>query len=104
MIKIRLKRMGAKKQPYYRIVVVPERSPRDGEAIERLGTYDPRSNPPKYEVKAEKAIHWLSRGAQPTDIVRNIFRKTGVYQQWRASKAEAASGQATAEASAAQKA
>jgi small subunit ribosomal protein S16 len=104
MIKIRLKRTGAKKQPYYRIVVMPERSPRDGEAIEQLGTYDPRANPPKYEVKTELAIHWLSRGGQPTDIVRNIFKKTGVYQQWRANKAEAAKAQAETDAAAAQKA
>jgi small subunit ribosomal protein S16 len=89
MLKIRLKRVGAKKQPYYRIVVMPARSPRDGEAIARIGTVDPRKSPPQYTVQSEAAIQWLDRGAQPTDVVASIFRKTGVMQQWRAKKAEA---------------
>jgi small subunit ribosomal protein S16 len=88
MLKIRLKRVGAKKQPYYRIVVMPARSPRDGEALERVGTYDPRKSPPAYSVKADLAIRWLERGAQPTEVVHNILKKTGVYQQWKAQKAE----------------
>src|SRR5262245_32015302 len=87
MLKIRLKRTGARKQPYYRIVVMPARSPRDGQAIARVGTVDPRKNPPLYTVDPEAAIQWLDRGAQPTDVVASIFRKTGVMQQWRAKKA-----------------
>jgi small subunit ribosomal protein S16 len=89
MLKIRLKRVGAKKQPYYRIVVMPARSSRDGQAIARVGTVDPRKNPPDYTVDNEAAMQWLDRGAQPTDVVASIFRKTGVMQQWRAKKAEA---------------
>jgi small subunit ribosomal protein S16 len=97
MVKIRLMRMGAKRAPFYRIVVVPARAPRDGKNVERLGTYDPRQDPPLYEIKAEAAIKWLERGAQPTDIVRNIFRKTGVYQQWQSQKTGAVEAAATPE-------
>ena len=89
MLKIRLKRVGSKGQPYYRIVVMPARSPRDGQAIARLGTVDPRQNPPTYTVKNDAIIQWLDRGAQPTEVVASIFRKTGVMQQWKAQKAEA---------------
>lgn len=88
MVKIRLMRTGAKKQPYYRIVVAPSENPRDSKNLANLGTVNPRQNPPQYDVEVEQAIAWLDRGAQPTDVVRNIFKKVGVYRQWLAQKAE----------------
>lgn len=78
MVKIRLRRMGAKKNPYYRIVVADSRSPRDGRCIEELGTYDPLSNPAAITVDAEKAQNWIKNGAQPTDTVRGLLKKAGV--------------------------
>lgn len=97
MLKIRLKRVGAKKQPYYRIVVMPARSPRDGEAIAQVGNVDPRKNPPLYTVEAEAAIKWLDRGAQPTNVVADILRKTGVLAQWRTARAMARLAKAATE-------
>jgi len=94
MVKIRLMRTGAKKQPYYRIVVAPSENPRDAKNLEKIGTVNPRQNPPQYDVQVEQAIAWLNRGAQPTDVVRNIFKKTGVYRQWLAQKAEKAAAEA----------
>ena len=78
MVKIRLRRMGAKKNPYYRIVVADSRSPRDGRCIEELGTYDPLANPAAITVGAEKAQTWIKNGAQPTDTVRGLLKKAGV--------------------------
>ena len=78
MVKIRLRRMGAKKNPYYRIVVADSRSPRDGRCIEELGTYDPLSDPATITVDAEKAQAWIKNGAQPTDTVRGLLKKAGV--------------------------
>lgn len=78
MVKIRLRRMGAKKNPYYRIVVADSRSPRDGRCIEELGTYDPLANPAAITVDAEKAQNWIKNGAQPTDTVRGLLKKAGV--------------------------
>ena len=77
-VKIRLRRMGAKKAPFYRIVVADGRYPRDGRFIEELGYYDPTKEPSVVKVDAEKAKTWLSNGAQPTDTVRTIFKKEGV--------------------------
>ncbi|MBS5595246.1 MAG: 30S ribosomal protein S16 [Clostridiales bacterium] len=76
--KIRLKRMGAKKKPFYRIVVADSRAPRDGRFIEEIGYYDPNKNPADIKVDAEKAQKWLSTGAQPSDTVRSLFKKAGV--------------------------
>ncbi|MFM9413124.1 30S ribosomal protein S16 [Peptococcus simiae] len=76
--KIRLKRMGAKKKPFYRIVVADSRAPRDGRFIEEIGYYDPNKNPADIKVDAEKAQKWLSTGAQPSDTVRSLFKKVGV--------------------------
>ncbi|MCL2108283.1 MAG: 30S ribosomal protein S16 [Oscillospiraceae bacterium] len=73
-VKIRLKRMGAKKAPFYRIVVADSRSPRDGRFIEELGYYDPTKNPSVISVDTEKAQKWLKDGAQPTDTVRKILK------------------------------
>ncbi len=78
MVKIRLRRMGAKKNPYYRIIVADSRSPRDGRCIEELGTYDPLANPAAVNVDVEKAQNWIKNGAQPTDTVRGLLKKAGV--------------------------
>ena len=78
MVKIRLRRMGAKKAPYYRIVVADSRSPRDGRFIEELGTYDPCKQPAEVKVDVERAKSWIKNGAQPTDTVRDILKKAGV--------------------------
>lgn len=75
MVKIRLRRMGAKKAPYYRIVVADSRSPRDGRFIEEIGTYDPLSESEKLKVDLERAKYWIANGAQPTDTVRCLLKK-----------------------------
>ena len=77
MVKIRLRRMGAKKAPYYRIVVADSRFPRDGRCIEEIGTYDPLTEPATITVDAEKAQQWIKNGAQPTDTVRALLKKSG---------------------------
>ena len=76
--KIRLKRMGAKKAPFYRIVVADSRAPRDGAFIDEIGTYDPTTNPASINIDAEKAQKWLGTGAQPSDTVRSLFKQAGV--------------------------
>ena len=78
MVKIRLRRMGAKKNPFYRIVVADSRSPRDGRCIEEIGTYDPLTNPATVTVDAEKAQNWIKNGAQPTDTVKALLKKANV--------------------------
>ena len=79
MVKLRLRRMGAKKRPSYRIVAADSRSPRDGDFIETLGYYDPLTEPSTIRVDAERARHWLSVGAQPTDTVRSLLNRAGVF-------------------------
>ncbi|MBR6755890.1 MAG: 30S ribosomal protein S16 [Peptococcaceae bacterium] len=76
--KIRLRRMGAKKAPFYRIVVADSRSPRDGRFIDEIGTYDPTREPAAIQIDEEKAKKWISTGAQPSDTVRSLFKKSGV--------------------------
>ena len=78
MVKIRLRRMGAKKAPYYRIVVADSRSPRDGRCIEEIGAYNPLTEPATFTVDSEKAKTWIQNGAQPTDTVRGLLKKAGV--------------------------
>ena len=78
MVKIRLRRMGAKKAPYYRIVVADSRSPRDGRCIEEIGAYNPMTEPATITVDSEKAKTWIQNGAQPTDTVRGLLKKAGV--------------------------
>ncbi len=78
MVKIRLKRMGAKKKPFYRVVVADSRSPRDGRFIEEIGYFDPLKEPDEIKIDAEKAQKWLDNGAQPTERVRSLFRKAGI--------------------------
>lgn len=77
-VKIRLKRMGAKKKPFYRVVVADSRSPRDGKFIEEIGYYNPMKEPSELKVDEEKAKKWLSNGAQPTDTVKKLFQKAGI--------------------------
>lgn len=77
-VKIRLRRLGAKKDPFYRIVVADSRYPRDGRFIEEIGYYDPTTEPTTLKVDAEKAKKWIATGAQPTDTVKAIFKKNGV--------------------------
>ena len=78
MVKIRLRRMGAKKAPFYRVVVADSRSPRDGRCIEEIGTYNPLTEPATITVDTEKAQNWIKNGAQPTDTVRGLLKKAGV--------------------------
>lgn len=80
MVKIRLKRMGMKKHPFYRIVVADERSPRDGRFIEEIGYYNPMKQPADIKVDNEKAVEWLNKGAQPTDTVRILLKKSGAIE------------------------
>jgi len=77
MLKIRLRRMGAKKAPFYRIVVADSRAPRDGSCVEEIGYYNPLSNPVELNVDNEKAAAWVKNGAQPTDTVRALLKKSG---------------------------
>ena len=78
MVKIRLRRMGAKKAPFYRVVVADSRYPRDGRFIEELGTYDPRQTPAGINIDVERAQAWIKTGAQPTDTVRDLLKKAGM--------------------------
>lgn len=78
MVKIRLKRMGAHKKPFYRVVVADSRAPRDGKFIEEIGYYNPLTDPADIKIDEEKAKKWLGTGAQPTDTVRSLFKKTGI--------------------------
>ena len=78
MVKIRLRRMGAKKAPFYRIVVADARAPRDGRCIEEIGTYNPLTNPATVAIDVEKAQAWIKNGAQPTDTVRDLLKNAGV--------------------------
>ncbi len=81
MVKIRLRRMGAKKRPFYRVVVADARSPRDGKFLEEIGYYDPTKNPAVVKIDEEKAIRWIQNGAQPTDTARSLLRQTGVLRK-----------------------
>ena len=80
MLKIRLRRMGAKKAPFYRIVVADSRAPRDGAFVEELGYYNPLTDPAEIKVNNERAQYWLKNGAQPTDTVRGLLKKSGAIQ------------------------
>lgn len=82
MVRIRLRRVGAKKQPSYRIVVTDSRSPRDGRFIEKIGFYNPRTEPATMELNEARALYWLSQGAQPSDAVRRIMAKLGTLQRF----------------------
>ena len=77
-VKIRLRRMGAKKAPFYRVVVADSRCPRDGRFIEEIGYYNPISEPVEVKIDADKAKTWIANGAQPTDTVKSLFKKNGI--------------------------
>jgi len=87
-VKIRLRRMGAKKNPFYRIVVADSRSPRDGRFIEQIGTYNPLLDPAEVKIDEEKALDWMAKGAKPSDTVRNLFSKEGIMKKFHESKNE----------------
>ncbi len=88
-VKLRLKRMGAKKAPFYRIVAADSRFPRDGRSIETIGTYNPTTQPATVSLDKELALKWLSNGAQPSDTVRNILSNEGVMKAFHESKKSA---------------
>ncbi len=82
MVKLRLRRMGAINRPFYRIVAVDSRKKRDGGYLDNIGYYDPKTEPLTLKVHIDKAIDWLSKGAQPSDTVRSLFKKAGVLEKW----------------------
>ena len=79
-VKIRLRRMGAKKAPFYRVVVADSRYPRDGRFIEEIGTYNPLADPTEFKVDADKAKKWIANGAQPTDTVKALLKRNGIME------------------------
>ncbi|MGI6690354.1 MAG: 30S ribosomal protein S16 [Clostridiales bacterium] len=79
-VKIRLKRMGMKKKPFYRVVIADERAARDGNFIEEIGTYNPMTQPAEIQIDNAKALEWIGKGAQPTDTVRALLRKSGALE------------------------
>lgn len=81
MVKIRLRRMGAKKRPFYRVVVADARAPRDGRFIEEIGYYDPTKDPAVIKIDEERAMKWIKDGAQPTDTARSLLRQSGVLRK-----------------------
>ncbi|MDD4719022.1 MAG: 30S ribosomal protein S16 [Bacilli bacterium] len=85
-VKLRLRRMGAKKQPFYRVVAADSRSPRDGKFIEILGTYNPLTEPAEIKLNEELILKWLRNGAEPTETVRTLFRKTGILEKFHNEK------------------
>ncbi len=85
-VKLRLKRMGAKRKPFYRIVAADSRSPRDGRFLETVGTYNPNTNPASITIDKEKAMKWMNNGAIPTETVRNILSKQGIMKEFSESK------------------
>ncbi|MFC0188921.1 30S ribosomal protein S16 [Fictibacillus iocasae] len=85
-VKIRLKRMGAHKAPFYRVVVADSRSPRDGRFIEEIGYYNPVTVPAEVKINEEKALQWMQNGAKPSDTVRNLFSKAGLMEKFHNAK------------------
>ncbi len=82
-VKIRLARGGTKKKPFYQVVIADERFPRDGRFIEKLGQYDPKQDPPMVSLREERTLEWLQKGAQPTDTVRQLLRRQGVWSRFK---------------------
>ncbi|KGX83682.1 MULTISPECIES: 30S ribosomal protein S16 [Pontibacillus] len=87
-VKIRLKRMGSKRNPFYRVVVADSRSPRDGRFIEEIGTYNPTAQPTEVTLNEEKALDWMTKGAKPSDTVRNLFSTQGIMEKFHAQKTQ----------------
>lgn len=81
MVKIRLRRAGAKKAPFYKVVVADSRSPRDGRIIEQIGTYNPMTEPSEIKIDAQKVEEWIKKGAQPTDTVKSLFKRAGITKE-----------------------
>ena len=98
MVKIRLRRLGATKRPFYRVVVADSRSPRDGRFIEAIGRYQPMDEPSLVEIDADRALHWLSIGAQPTQQVQHLLKVAGVWERFEADRPKTAAKLAEAEA------
>ena len=96
MVRIRLKRLGAKKRPFYRVVVADQRSPRDGRFIESIGVYQPLDDPSTIQIDEERALHWLRVGAQPSNTVKVLMTKVGIWDRFAA---ESTGAKAAAEAS-----
>ena len=90
MVKIRLRRMGAKKRPFYRLVVADARSPRDGRFIEQLGFYDPLTEPATVRIDEEKVARWLAQGAQPSDAARTLLKREGILERYAATRKSSA--------------
>lgn len=93
-VKIRLKRIGAKKHPFYRVVVANSTASRDGRFIDTLGYYDPCQDPPVVKLDADKALQWLGNGAQPTDTTRDLLKKAGILEKFETAKAARREGTA----------
>lgn len=93
MVTLRLRRMGKKKEPTYRLVATDSRSPRDGRFIEILGHYNPRTEPPTVEFKEEKVLDWLSKGAQPSNTVKRLLTNNGTWKKHEDSKGKASTGE-----------
>ena len=89
MLKIRLRRMGARGQPSYRMVIVDSRAPRDGASVEIIGHYNPRTEPPTVAIKEERALYWLKQGAQPTDTTARLLGKAGIMEKFKPVKEKA---------------
>jgi small subunit ribosomal protein S16 len=85
-VRIRLRRLGAKKRPFYRVVVADQRSPRDGRFIENIGKYHPMDDPSLIDIDEERALHWLDVGAQPSESVQRLMEKVGIWEKFEASK------------------
>jgi small subunit ribosomal protein S16 len=88
-VRIRLRRIGAKKKPFYRVVVADSRSPRDGRFLDTIGWYDPLANPAKFQIDVDKAMRWLSDGALPTDSARSVLSQAGIWQRHQTGEVEA---------------
>ncbi len=86
MVKLRLRRIGKKKHPIYKVVATDIRAPRDGRYLEAVGSYDPNVNPAALIFKEERVFHWLQKGAQPTDTIRSLFRRSGLWLRWTLTK------------------
>ena len=94
-VRIRLKRLGAKKRPFYRVVVADQRSPRDGRFIENIGRYQPMDDPSVIEIDEERALHWLRVGAQPSNTVRVLMTKVGIWERFTSEKRDAKAARAS---------
>ena len=97
-VRIRLRRMGARKQPFYRVVVADSRSPRDGRFLDTIGTYNPRTEPVEIRIDREKALAWLESGAEPTDTARSLLSQVGIWQRFRTGEWPAGVSQPPSEA------